>query len=380
MKSPSELRTALQRQWQHGDKREARLLGGQDAWPIVLPIGRPSAAALKQDLDGIRRHVVRWRQVAIGEVLWEPIRYRATSGAVEIPVEWKLRRPSEWMEACASASIRQEFLAMSALVERTDAAFHSLLIRRRSLWQGKPLDEIVTAASLSMELLPGCAAGRPLRLLSREGIDTKFFERHGQLVTALLDVRFDGEVSQIGLESFLGATTEGDHWLLVVDLDGSLMPFRKLRVRGSELRQIPLPGSRLLVVENEACQHLLPGVSGAVAVLGAGSDLGWMEAEWLTSKRVAYWGDLDTWGLQFLARARIAIGRLDPLLMTEAVLDRYSDLAVAEPIGAGMESPVGLSTSESVLYQRLLHESRGRLEQERLPEELVRTTILNWAR
>ena len=68
-------------------------------------------------------------------------------------------------------------------------------------------------------------------MLSIEGIDTKFFERNAQLVTALLDVRFDGEVSKIGLASFLGAFTESDHWLLLLDLDGSLLPFKQMRVR-----------------------------------------------------------------------------------------------------------------------------------------------------
>ena len=94
-----------------------------------------------------------------------------------------------------------------------------------------------------------------MRTLSLEGVDTKFFERNARLVTTLLDARYDGEVSQIGLETFLGAVTEGDHWLLVMDLDGTLLPFQKQRVRSSELRDIALPGERLLIVENECCQH-----------------------------------------------------------------------------------------------------------------------------
>jgi len=379
MKSPSELRVILRRQWEDATRRESRLLGAKEAWPIVVSIGRPSPRKLTVDLDGVKRHISAWSQVRVGKVVWEAVRYRATGDPVDIPTQWRLRKPSEWLEACADVAMRQEFETMATLVERADTAFHSLLVRKRSLWRGKPTAEVVLAARLAMALEPNRAAGRPLRMLSIEGIDTKFFERNGQLVTALLDARFDGEVSRIGLEAFLGAFVEGDHWLLLMDLDGSLLPFKKMRVRSSELRETTIPGERLLFIENESCQHQLPTIPRTIAILGAGFDLSWTEAEWLSTKRVAYWGDIDTWGLQLLARARKAIRRLDPLMMTCEIFERFADLAVAEPVVAGTAVPTDLSESEQSLYKQLLNEARGRLEQEILPEELSRVTILNWA-
>ena len=379
MKSPSELKVILRRQWEDATRRESRLLGAKEAWPVVVSIGRPSPKELSSDLDAVKRHISAWRQVRIGKVVWEAVRYRATTDPVNIPTQWMLRKPSDWLEACADIVMRQEFETMATLVEHADTAFHSLFVRKRSLWRGKPTVEVVQAARLAMALEPNCAVGRPLRMLSIEGIDTKFFERNAQLVTALLDVRFDGEVSRIGLEAFLGAFAEGDHWLLVMDLDGSLLPFKKMRVRSSELREITIPGERLLIIENESCQHQLPAIPRTVAVLGAGFDLSWAEADWLSTKQVAYWGDIDTWGLQLLARARKAIRRLEPLMMTSEIFERFADLAVPEPVVAGTELPTNLSESEQCLYEQLLKKPRGRLEQEFLPEELSRATILNWA-
>ena len=216
-------------------------------------------------------------------------------------------------------------------------------------------------------------------MLAIEGIDTKFFERHAHLVTTLLDARFDREVSELGLEAFLGAFAEGDHWLLVMDLDGSLLPFQKQRVRSSELRQTMLPGERLLIVENESCQHQLPSAAGTIAILGAGFDLNWTDGEWLSTKRIAYWGDIDTWGLQFLAKARQSIGRLDALMMSSAIYDQFAEAAVPEPVVADVCPPAGLTPSEQSLYTRLLDEPRGRLEQEFLSEALIRSTINSWA-
>ena len=379
MKTPADLQLVLRRQWEKPAVREARLLHGASAWPIVISIGRPSARTLRHSLDQVRHHIQSWRQVRIGRVAWEPIQYRATASPVDIPVAWKLDRPSEWIDAAGDSSVRQEFQTLAHLVEQTASQFHSLLVRRRSLWSGKPLQEVVQASRLALTLTPGCVRGQPLRMVSLEGIDTKFFERHSKLITALLDVRFDGEASAMGLESFLGAAREGDHWLLVVDLDGSLLRFRKMRIRAAELQEAGLPGSRLLIVENEACQHQLPNAEETVAVLGAGLDLNWTEAPWVSSKRVAYWGDIDTWGLQLLAKARQSIPHLDSLLMSEAIYDEFDRAAVVEPVVAGTDVPEGLSDSESRLYGRLLCASRGRLEQEFLPPSLVQQRILAWA-
>jgi hypothetical protein len=276
--------------------------------------------------------------------------------------------------------IRREFNCLSTLVEQTDSTFHSLYIRRRSLWKDKPLEQILLAARIAMILSPGYANGRPLRTLSVAGTDTKFFERDGRLITALLDARFDNEVSEIGLEVFLGAYNEGDHWLLVMDLDSSLLPFSKQRVGSSELQRAPLPGARLLLVENESCQHQLPRLPGAIAVLGTGFDLQWTAAAWLRKKNVAYWGDIDTWGLQFLGKARQTVGEnLHALMMTAEVYEQHKTSAVTEPIVAGTELPNGLTSDECTLYRRLLAEPCGRLEQEYLPITFVQSTILEWA-
>ena len=378
MKSPPELKMFFRRRWHGAVMREACLLGGADAWPIVASIGRPKPKIMASDLGAVKRHIEEWRAIDIGEVVWEAISYRATLGPVEIPIYWSIRQPTEWVAACDDRSIRAEFESMAVFFRKTDVRFHSLLVTRRSLWRDKAIDEILQATRLAMALKPLCADNRPLRTLSLEGIDTKFFERNSRLITALLDVLYDGEVSRIGLETFLGAISEGDHWLLVTDLDGSLLPFRKQRVRSSELRDTPLPGKRILIVENESCQHQLPDVPETVAVLGAGFDLEWVKGRWLQSKQVGYWGDIDTWGLQFLATARQRLPHVDALMMTQEIYEQYSEGAVLEPIVAGSNVPAGLNDNERALYGRILNEPRGRLEQEFLPVTVVRDAIQRW--
>lgn len=378
MKSPAELKMFFRRRWEAATTREACLLGGADAWPLVASIGRPAASLVTSDLGAIKRHIEDWRSVNIGEVSWEAVQYRSTAGPIDVPVEWRIRNAAEWVAACGDRSIRAEFDAISMFLAQTEACFHSILVGRRSLWRDKTVHEVLKACRVAFSLTPHCADNKPLRAFSFEGIDTKFFERNTPLVSALLDVRFDGEVSKIGLEAFLGAASDGDHWLLVTDLDGSLLPFRKLRTRSAELKQKPLPGKRLLIVENESCQHHLPNLPETIAVLGAGFDLDWLDGDWLQSREIGYWGDIDTWGLQFLGTARQRLPHLAALLMTQEIYDQNRRAAVPEPNVASTNAPRGLTCDEQALYERLLTEPRGRLEQEFLPLDVASAAIRKW--
>lgn len=378
MRSPTVLAEKLARQWQQANLRERRLLDGE-GWPLALPIGKPTGRQVAESLSEVRRHVARWREVTVGEVVWEAIRFRATAAAVELPVAWRLHSPSEWIAATGNAAIRQEYRRLERLVAGSDERFHRLLVRRRHLHADKPEEEVLRATALALNLSPGCADGAPLRTLPFAGIDSKFFERHRRLLTALLDERYDGAAGELGLETFLGAADEADHWLLLADLDGGLLPFRQLRVRDKELTEKPLPGTHLIVVENERCLHQLPALPGTVALLGAGLNLAWMGAPWLTGRKLAYWGDIDTWGLSMLARARRHQPHLTPLLMDSDIYKCYREgRAVIEPTHASATPPEGLTDAEERLYRQLLGEERGRLEQEFLPIDTVEQAFRSW--
>ena len=239
--------------------------------------------------------------------------------------------------------------------------------------------EIIKAVELARTLEPGCAEGRPLRALAMCGIDSKFFERHRSLIAHLLDVRFDRQVSDLGLEAFLGALDESEHWLLVAPLAPGLLPFKQQRVDARELAVTPLPGSCIVIVENERCLHQLPPLPDTVAVLGAGLNLEWMEAFWLKDKRIAYWGDLDTWGLVMLSRARERQPLLEPLLMNRELFDAISPISsVVEGRPADEQPPEGLTASEKDPYRYLRRLEKGRVEQEFVSRERVVAALEQW--
>ncbi|WBJ11803.1 hypothetical protein PALA55_04430 [Pseudomonas aeruginosa] len=379
MKSPTDLGRSLARQWQRSSVRLDRLLNSA-SWPQSFNIGKPSARLFSDNIRTVLRHVENWRSVKVGKVDWEPVSYRAGLAPISLPMRWHLRSPSEWIAATDDPSVSQEYAQLEYLVEQVDSSFHALLVAQRSLWLTKPSEEVIATAQLATQLSPGCAQGRPLRLLAEHGVDTKFFERNAILLTKLLDERFEGAASEQGLTTFLDAFEETSHWVLVVPLQPELLPFKRIRLTTSELAETSLPGSRLLVVENEQCVHLLPEtLPDTLAVLGAGLDLQWLASAHLAGKQIAYWGDMDTWGLLMLARARHHQPAVEALLMDRELFDQHSlGSAVVEPAKAQELAPEGLMTDEADFYRYLLAQERGRLEQEYLPRRQVEQAISKW--
>ena len=389
MKSPQVLAAKLAQQWHSADWRERQLLGGGTAWPLTLPIGQPDTAVFLNDAAALRSHLQQWRAVeqdGLGHVQWQERRYRGSSDAIAVPTHWQLAKPSQCIAAIrhfkvlGHAQVHSDYARLSTLIAGVERpGFQRLLVRRLVQWRDVPVDAVMAAAHMALQLEPGCAQGKPLRALAVQGNDTKFFERHASLLTALLDERFDGEASRQGLVGFLGALPEDDHWLLIAPLAPGLLPFAQMRVRASELQTTPLPARRILLVENERSLHQLPApVQDTIAVLGAGLNLGWLAAPWLQERSVAYWGDLDTWGLHMLAIARGYVPHLQALLMDAATFSAHHPLAVTEPVHAPQSACGALHPDEAALAEHLRAQARGRLEQEFLPTDTVHRAVRTW--
>ncbi|WP_395788081.1 Wadjet anti-phage system protein JetD domain-containing protein [Aquimonas sp.] len=378
MKSPTELALRLARQWQMPAVRESRLFEPEQ-WPLRLPIGAPAPSQLLGNIDAIRAHVQAWRQVQAGTIEWQPRAFRAAGAPIELPRYWRLDSPSEWIAACADATVQSEFARLERLMPQLALGQRRLLVRQLHLLRERSDADVLAAARFAEAAEPGCAQGLPLRAIALAGVDSKLLERCRALVLALLDARFDGAASAQGLENFLGASGSSEHWLLVLPLAPGLLPFERLRLRTSELAARGLPGTHLLVVENERCAHALPELADTVAVLGAGLDLDWLGAEVWRGKHVAYWGDLDSWGLRMLAQARRQQPGLCAVLMERELFDSFAlQHAVVEPIPADPEPPAALSASEQALYRHLLEQERGRLEQEFVPPARVQAALRAW--
>ena len=135
----------------------------------------------------------------------------------------------------------------------------------------------------------------------------------------------------------------------------------------------------LLLASLSAAAEQDENAAVVAAATGVPTAVGMRQAHWLRQRKVAYWGDMDTWGLLMLARARQYCPNLTALLMEQTLFDEYADgRAVAEPAPAQKDAPEGLKEDEARFYGYLLRQARGRLEQEYLPGGVVREVLVGW--
>lgn len=204
---------------------------------------------------------------------------------------------------------------------------------------------------------------RPRQLPIR-GVDSKWFETHRSLVTALL--------SGIGHADAVTVLDAAPRLRLRI-LDPQLGPgagfehLDDLTAPIAQLGRLPISPSLVFVFENLESVLAMPAWPGAVAVHGSGYAVdGVARLDWIADARIIYWGDLDSHGFAILNRLRSYLPAVESVLMDETTLLTHRDLWVSEP-KPSTGTFAHLSGTETRALDRIRAAGNVRLEQERIP-------------
>ncbi|MCO6413242.1 MAG: hypothetical protein J5I92_10895 [Thiogranum sp.] len=376
-------RLVRKREWNNAANLKARLLGDRP-FPIRIGLKPPSGRSAISDLAHFQLFVEQWKAFSRQDwVEWDDRSYRALSQQ-RIPVALVLQSVQDLIDFLGDeARQRSRIWAanMQPLTAVAGSGMYPVLVKHLGTVEEMSVDECVLLKTLVDQLHAGMGAEHYLRSLPLTGVDTKFLENHQQLVADVLDVVHEGAITASGgLLEWLECLDSPKGWLWVRPLSESVKArlggFPVMRLSTSDLRRHALDAGRVLVVENVQSGYGLPVLDDTVAVFGGGNNVAWLDAPWLKAKRVAYWGDIDTWGLKILGAVRARLPEVVPLMMDEATLERFRERAVTEP--ESVESlPENLTSAESRLFEEL-KAGALRLEQERLPPDYISTRLLAW--
>ncbi|GAA1862153.1 Wadjet anti-phage system protein JetD domain-containing protein [Brevibacterium marinum] len=200
---------------------------------------------------------------------------------------------------------------------------------------------------------------RPRQLPIR-GVDSKWFETHRSLVTALL--------AAIGCPEAVDVV-DAEARIRLRILDPALRPagLGDITAPVGQLSRLAIAPRFVFVFENLESVLAMPDWSDAVAVHGSGYAVDNVAClTWVHGARVIYWGDLDTHGFAILSRLRAHLPEVESTLMDEATLIDHGDLWVQEPKPHRGEFPA-LTGTEARALTRIRAEGDVRLEQERIP-------------
>ena len=378
-------RRLTQLEWDNLTHLRERLLGSRP-FPIRINLKPPTGRQALDAMVQFQTYMAAWRD-------WGGpgrVEYQSTSltqvGHHHLPVALVLENFDD-LAAFLGPKARARQQHWEAVFEPLCALDHGLrpcVIRCLPSLESLSVVDARQLAAALRQLRKGFGGGGYLRALPLSGIDTKFVEQHEAVLTELSDALHEGAVRRAGgLQSWLGCRAVPRDWLFVRPLCDDAIE----RLGGIDLMQLatatlmttPLPGQRVLIVENVAAGYALPPMTGAVAVFGGGANVRWTQAGWLAQRQLAYWGDIDTWGLHYLASVRRTQPHVQALLMDQATLQAH----LAHLVDENEPNPVmpdGLLPEEADLYRDLLARRYGgsRLEQERIVGDWVRSALARW--
>ena len=383
---PVDVVEELQRlEWDHPGRLRERLLGTRP-FPIPCLLKPPTGNQALEDLNHFHGFIAAWRKWPWPhQVTWVKKRFRQLEEC-EVPVRLEVESTQALIAVLGPTAIERSKGWAERMVPllALDKALFTTLIKQLGELEKLSMADIHLLARVLPQLHQGLGQQRYMRALPIHGVDTKFVELNQGLVTALLDAMHGQEVSAHGgLEAWLGCRATPSNWLhvkpLCPEVKNRFSGLDLLRLPLEQLMIYPLPARNVLVVENLQAGYGLPELPDTVAVFGGGANTTWLQAEWLRSRRIGYWGDIDTWGLKFLADARLKQPHVEALMMNQETLLSHVERGVCEERPAELPEQ-GLTAVEQALFENLRSNQYGvgRLEQERLSQNHVEQSLSSW--
>ncbi len=373
--TPKDVVAELTRLWTRG-----RLLDGTVSFPLELALRRPDARALGDDFDGARGWV---RELEAGSHAVRGYGYALRRGEInhrqlgrnEVPVAAVVPTLDDALRLCGKVRDAQRFHVLRAETVARVPALVSWIDRRPM----RLLDEAESwAAALSVVEWflrcprPGCY----LRQLDIPTVDTKFIEGHRGLLTELLNAALPTaaiEPTATGAGAFerrFGLRTRPALVRFrILDLSQAIAGLTDLTLPTADFARLDPQARRVFITENEVNGLALPETPDSLVIFGLGYTLDRIaEAEWLRTRTLHYWGDLDTHGFAMLSRLRGHFPHARSWLMDRDTLLDHRALWVREDVQHRGDL-ANLDPAEQALYDDLRFDRLGervRLEQERI--------------
>ncbi len=213
-----------------------------------------------------------------------------------------------------------------------------------------------------------------LRQISLPDVDTKFIENNKSILATWSDLILpdDSIHHQYSGNKYFelryGFTKKPELVRFrILDPSMAIQGFTDLTLRVDELAQTHLSIDTVYIVENDVTALAFPKIKNAIIIFGRGYGFEHLQRiTWLHSKRLFYWGDLDTHGFAILNQLRCYFKQAQSLLMDRETLLSHQSLWITEPKPCLNDLP-NLTPDEQSLYDELRSNKIAhhiRLEQE----------------
>ena len=203
-------------------------------------------------------------------------------------------------------------------------------------------------------------------------IHTKFIEENKAIIQSLLDILIHNHIQDQNervFEKRFGLKCKPVQIRIrILDKNIANQYFSGLTdisITEEEMRTLDIHCSRVYITENKMNFLTLPAIKDAIAIFGGGfaiSDL--KRVNWLQSKSIFYWGDIDVHGFQILSQLRGYFPNTKSVMMNMNTYEQFKEMSVENRV-ANPPRLSNLDAGEICMYE-FLKENGRRLEQEKI--------------
>lgn len=376
MITPHEIRAKAQRFWS-SYAYHRQCLSGAPWQALDIPFGKPSARALLNEFASINKSLQELKggcKDTVGHgyrIDVEPVSHRQL-GEQHLPERIYFETEEDFLRFTGKLREATQFKQLARLAVARHPALSEILYDKPrhladnlSVWH-KLLDVVDWFI----------AHPRPdifIRQIDLPDIDSKFIEQHTAQLTVLLDALLPPSAINFDEKRFEQRYgLRYDQHLIrfrLLDPAIALAGLTDLTLPSADFCRLDLDVDYVFITENKVNGLAFPPVQNSLVIFAMGYGVGSLaQADWLKTRRIVYWGDLDTHGFAILSRFRVAFPHVESMLMDSTTLAANRSLCVTEASPV-KELPAFLTDAERATFNALL--SPGgialRLEQERIP-------------
>jgi len=382
--TPSSIKDYLRNKWDKGVFLNSEESG---LFPLCINIKGPAPTETTEKYSETLKWISEFEGLTKQEcvdVIWEE-RNNRLSGKNQLPV--KICIPNVVSLAA--------FIGKTSDLKKWHTSLEMVTLHIPELlawWQMHPNKALPLTADLSTleKLLKVCHWCRDyiqsqmnkiyIRQIPLEGIHTKFIEANKSVLATWLDflcpaLMIHSEYSQgSGFAKRYGFLDKPQLVRIrILDPRLFLSGLSDLTIVAEELAAFDLQCKNIFICENNVTCLGFPPVADSILIYGGGYGFDALsQIHWLHTKRIFYWGDLDTNGFCILDQLRSHFPQVQSFLMDEKTLLANRDLWCREerPTCRDLQN---LTESERCTYQRLCDHYWG--DHVRLEQELISMTV-----
>ena len=376
MITPQDIRTKALRHWSsHAYHRHC--LSGTPWQTLDIPFGKPGGRELLNEFANIGKSLHELRASAkatLGygyQIEFEPVAHRQL-GEQHLPSRIYFETEQDFLRFIGKLREATQFNQLAQQTFEHHPALAGVL-HDKPRWL---LDNLEVGNKLLGVAVWFIAHPRPdifIRQIDLPGIDSKFIEQHKTQLIVLLDVLLPPSAIEREAKPFEQRYgLRFDQHLIrfrLLDPSISLAGLTDITLPLEDFCRLELPLEYIFITENKVNGLAFPAFPRSIVIFSLGYGVGSLAvAGWLKTKRIIYWGDLDTHGFEILSRLRETFLHVESMLMDSATLAENRTLCVPEASPV-KEIPTFLTDSERATFNALLSldGTALRLEQERIP-------------